>query len=119
MLPSSSAITRIFLYAASFFCKSYSIPTSLKIQASRIIKNVPPTDHIKAPVTSPYCQSPNHRMGRPIDIVINIGKNSKSTKIASKKLVPKVSIIRLNLIVSSCTRCEAPSICRALSNTLW
>ena len=37
-VPSSSAITNIFLYAASCFCKSYSTPTSLNMYPKTIKK---------------------------------------------------------------------------------
>ena len=75
IFPSSSAITSNFLYAASFFCKSYSTPTNLNIHPNAIKKMVPPKVHIKAPVIRPYCQSPKKNIGIPTDNPNNIGIN--------------------------------------------
>ena len=96
---------------------NYNVDINLhsEVSAKIIIKIVPPTAQMKAPDTRPYCQSPNHKIGIPMDNVINNGKNSISTKTDSIRLVPKPSIILLNLIVSSCTLWLAPSIVRALS----
>ena len=77
------------------------MPTNLSNHANTIIKIVPPTAHINAPDTKPYCQSPNHKIGIPTDKVIKRGKNSTSTRTDSIKLVPRPSIILLNFMVSS------------------
>ena len=113
--PSSSAITNIFLYAASCFWRSYSTPTSRNTQPSPIKNIVPPSVQTNAPVINPYCQSPKKKIGIPIDNPNSIGINCISIITASIRLVPSDSIIRENLTVSSCTLCDAPSIFRALS----
>ena len=88
-------------YAASCFCKSYSTPTSLNINP-RIIKNsVPPTDQIKAPVINPYSQSPKKKIGIPMLKPNKIGVNSTIINTEEIKLVPRLSMILENLIVSS------------------
>ena len=91
------------------------MPTSLSNHANAIINIVPPTAQIKAPVTNPYSQSPNHIIGIPTDNPINNGKYSTNTITDSIRLVPRPSMMRENLIVSSWTRWEAPSMVRALS----
>jgi hypothetical protein len=61
---------------------------------------------------------PKKKIGIPTDSPNRIGTNCTRTIIDSIKLVPKLSIILLNLMVSSCTLCAAPSIVLALSYTL-
>ena len=92
MLPSSSAITNIFLYAASFFCTSYSTPTSLNSQPKPIKNTVPPIVHKRAPVIYPYCQSPKKKIGIPIDNPNNIGINWIKSITDSINEVPRSSI---------------------------
>ncbi len=77
------------------------MPTNLKTHANPIISSVPPTAQIKAPVTRPYSQSPNHIIGIPTESPINNGKYSTSTMTDSMRLVPNPSIILENLMVSS------------------
>ena len=68
---------------------------------------------MSAPTTRPYSQSPKKKIGIPTLNPNRMGRNSTITITDSIKLVPSPSIIRLNFIVSSCTRCEAPSMVRA------
>ena len=74
-LATPNAITSIFLYAASFACISYSIPTKRSIQPKPIKNAVPPTVQSNAPVISPYCQSPKKNIGIPNDNPNSIGIN--------------------------------------------
>ena len=89
--------------AASCFCKSYSIPTSLNIKPSTIKNTVPPIVQIKAPTINPYSHSPKKKIGIPILNPNNIGINCIKIIIDSIKLVPNPSMILVNFIVSSCT----------------
>ena len=77
------------------------MPTNRKIRPSATKNRVPPILQINAPTTSPYSQSPKKNIGIPIDRPSRMGRNSTITVIASMRLVPNPSIIRLNLIVSS------------------
>jgi len=71
----SSAITSIFLYAASFACISYSTPTKRNIHPNPTKNTVPPIVQSNAPVINPYSQSPKKNIGIPIDNPNNIGIN--------------------------------------------